>query len=72
MIDVPDGAIRKKKLKSYFIDEKVPSKERSAIFLVTENSHVLWIVGGRISSFYKVSDKTKRILELTCNIQMNE
>ena len=65
MIDTPDGEIRKKKLKSYFIDEKVPNKERGTVFLVTENSHVLWIVGGRISSFYKVSDKTERMLELT-------
>lgn len=42
-IDMPDGAIRKKTLKSYFIDNKVPGEQRSALFLVTEGSHVLWI-----------------------------
>ncbi len=64
-IDMPDGAIRKKTLKSYFIDNKVPGEQRSALFLVTEGSHVLWIAGGRISSFYKIGNTTKRILELS-------
>ena len=63
-IDLSGGELRKKTLKSYFIDNKVPGEQRGALFLVTEGSHVLWIVGGRISSFYKVSDNTKRILEL--------
>lgn len=63
-IDTPDGEIRKKTLKSYFTDNKVPREKRSEICLVTEKSHILWIVGGRISSFYKVSGSTKRILEL--------
>lgn len=63
-IDTPDGEIRKKTLKSYFTDNKVPREKRSEISLVTEGSHILWIVGGRISSFYKVSGSTKRVLEL--------
>lgn len=63
-IDTPEGAVRKKTLKSYLIDNKVPKEQRGALFLVTEQSHVLWIVGGRISSFYKVSDNTERVLEL--------
>lgn len=64
-IDMPKGELRKKTLKSYFIDSKVPREQRGALFLVTEGSHVLWIVGGRISSFYKVDDDTKQILELS-------
>lgn len=63
-IDTQSGEIRKKTLKSYFIDNKVPKEKRSKICLVTEGSHVLWIVKGRISSFYKVSKSTERILEL--------
>lgn len=64
-IDMPDGEIRRKTLKAYFTDNKVPRKERGEICLVAEQSHILWIVGGRISSHYKVSGSTKRILELT-------
>ena len=63
-IDMPEDTIRKKTLKSYFIDNKVPKEQRSMLSLVTEGSHVLWIVGGRISSFYKVGSNTKRVLEL--------
>ncbi len=63
-IDMPGGEVRRKTLKSYFIDNKIPAGERGEIFLVTVGSHVLWIAGGRISSFYKVSGSTKRILEL--------
>lgn len=63
-IDLSNGELRKKTLKSYFIDNKVPREQRGTSFLVTEESHVLWIVGGRISSFYKIGDNTKRILEL--------
>lgn len=70
-IDLPSGELRKKTLKSYFIDNKVPGEQRSALFLVAEESHILWIVGGRISSFYKVGDNTKRIMEL-CLITKSE
>lgn len=70
-IDLPGGELRKKTLKSYFIDNKVPVEQRSALFLVAEESHILWIVGGRISSFYKVGHDTKRIMEL-CLITESE
>ena len=63
-IDAPEGAIRRKTLKSYFTDKKIPAAERGKICLVTEGSHVLWITGERISCFYKISGSTKRILEL--------
>lgn len=63
-IDAPEGAIRRKTLKSYFTDKKIPVAERGKICLVTEGSHVLWITGDRISCFYKISGSTKRILEL--------
>ena len=53
-----------KKLKEYLINEKIPREKRDEILLVTEGAHVLWAVGGRISAGYKVSEHTKRILEV--------
>ena len=55
----------RKKLKEYFIDEKIPLSERDRRWLLANGSEVLWLIGGRISEHVKVSQKTKRILEIT-------
>jgi len=55
----------KKKLNRYFIDHKIPVDERDQILLLADGSHILWIVGHRISAYYKVTDSTKNILEVT-------
>lgn len=53
-----------KKLKSYFIDEKIPQKERDIMWLLARDSCVLWLVGGRISEHVKVSKYTKTVIEI--------
>ncbi len=53
-----------KTLKKYMIDEKIPSGERSRICLLADGSHILWIVGHRISEAYKVRETTKRVLKV--------
>ncbi len=54
----------RKTLKAYFINEKIPKEARDCTYLVTEGSHVIWIIGNRISSYYKVSQDTDKILEI--------
>ena len=55
------------KLKKYFVNEKVEAKERGRIPLLAEGAHILWIVGYRISTYYKISQETKRISEIRFN-----
>ena len=54
----------KKKLKEYFIEEKIPREQRNRIWLLTEESHVLWVIGRRISADYKIDKNTRKILEV--------
>ena len=62
-LTINDGQARKT-LKAFFINEKIPKEERDHVYLVTEESHVIWIIGNRISSYYKISQNTDRILEI--------
>lgn len=55
----------KKKLKEYFINEKVPLLERDRLLLIADGNHIIWIPGYRISSYYKVTEDTTQILEIT-------
>ncbi len=46
---VIDGDGATKKLKKYFIDEKIPRRERDEVLLVADGNHILCVVGYRIS-----------------------
>lgn len=54
----------RKKLKSYFIDEKIPLEQRGTMWLLAQDSLVLWVVGGRISEHIKVDRDTKTVMEV--------
>lgn len=54
-----------KKLKDYFINEKIPREKRDDILLLADGSHIVWIIGYRISSYYKVSESTSQIIKVT-------
>ena len=57
-----DGQGHKKLLKRWMIDEKIPREERDRMLLLADGSHILWIIGHRISDSYKVSAETQRVL----------
>nr|WP_308742471.1 hypoxanthine phosphoribosyltransferase [uncultured Anaerocolumna sp.] len=57
----------RKKIKSLFIDKKVPREERDSIPLLADGNHIMWVIGDRISEAYKVNEDTKAILEISLN-----
>ncbi len=60
---VPLGMKGSKKLKSFFIDRKIPRTRRKTIpILTTGSGDIIWIYGQRISETYRVTDKTRNII----------
>ena len=57
-IFAPIGMKGTKKLKEYLIDEKVPREEREEIELIADGNEIVWIVGGRLSEKYKITNET--------------
>lgn len=56
-----------KKLKEYFIDNKIPKNQRNSIPLIAINKEIIWIIGNKTSDNYKVTDNTKSVLMITFN-----
>ncbi len=57
-------ALSKKKIKDFFIDNKIPRTRREQIPMLVDESMVIWIIGHRINDYYKVSDETQVVLEV--------
>ncbi len=60
-----DGS--KKKLKQYFVDEKIPQKQRDHIWLIADGQHIMWVIGHRQNQAYQITENTKNILEIRVN-----
>ncbi|MBZ2174581.1 tRNA lysidine(34) synthetase TilS [Schnuerera sp. xch1] len=64
---VPFGMKGTKKIKDYFIDEKVAKEERDRIPLIVDYKNILWLVGYRINNLYKITSDTKNVLVIEVN-----
>ena len=54
---------RKKALRRFMIDEKIPADKRDQVALLADGDHIMWIIGRRISSYYKIGPDTRRVLQ---------
>jgi tRNA(Ile)-lysidine synthase len=61
---VPLGMEGQKKIKDFFVDLKVPFKERARIPLLVNQESIVWVCGFRIDDRFKLTDRTKRILKV--------
>ncbi|MCR5108302.1 MAG: tRNA lysidine(34) synthetase TilS [Lachnospiraceae bacterium] len=48
----------------FFINQKIPSDERDNIKLLARGSDIIWIIGLRMGGSCKISEATKRVLEV--------
>ena len=55
---------RKKALRRFMIDEKIPADKRDQVALLADGDHIMWIIGWRISNYYKIGPDTKRVLQV--------
>lgn len=60
----PLGMKGTKKIKDFFIDEKIAKNIRDTIPLICSGKDVMWIIGYRISEKYKIDNNTKNILSI--------
>ncbi len=61
---VSDKSGHHKKIKEFFINEKIPLEERNLIPLIADGSEILCIPGYRINYDYRVREDTVTVLEI--------
>jgi tRNA(Ile)-lysidine synthase len=61
----PFGMKKEKKLKDFFIDEKIPAKERDRVpILVAKDGKILWIMGYRRNNLGIITKNTRKIIKV--------
>ena len=61
----PLGMTGEKKLQDFFVDEKVPRRQRGRVpLLCAADGRIAWVVGHRIAEPFKVTGQTRRVLAI--------
>lgn len=61
---LPLNGCGSKKLKEFFIDEKIPRARRDRVPIVTAGEDIVWIGGIRPDDRWRITDKTRKFLHL--------
>ena len=61
---VPLGMSSAKKLKDFFIDQKIPRELRRAIPIILSGRDIIWISAFRLDERFKVTAQTRRVLQI--------
>ena len=63
----PFGMNKSKKLSDFFINEKINRNQKEEIWLLVSENKIVWIVGLRMDDRFRITEKTKNILEISLN-----
>lgn len=61
---VPLGMTGEKKLQDFFVDNKVPSRDRHPLVVTRTDGQILWIVGQRMAEIARADDNGRRFVTL--------
>lgn len=64
----PFGMSNSKKISDFFIDNKFTLLEKEQAWLLVSGENIVWIVGQRSDNRYRVTEKTKEVIELIIDI----
>lgn len=67
----PLGMKKKKKLKKFFIDEKVPNWEKKEVWILQSGLKIAYLLDFRVDNRFKVTEMTKSVLRITKNEKLN-
>jgi len=66
----PYGMVGSKKIKDFFIDLKIPKREREKIYLLEDKEGIIWVMASnRIDERVKVTEATRKVLVITTRMR---
>jgi tRNA(Ile)-lysidine synthase len=64
---IPLGMTERKKLSDFFVDQKVPRRQKASIPVLESDGAIVWICGRRLDDRFKLTKSTKMAIRLTYN-----
>ncbi len=62
-----NSSMNRKSLQDYLVNQKIPKARRDEMYILADAAHIMWVPGYRISEYYKVTEDTRRVLQVTVN-----